>query len=49
MIMVRVRNAYRGVNYEIEMSFEDLKVIKDVGPIIDMIEKFIDRIWSLES
>jgi len=49
VILVRIKRLYRGIEYEIEMNFEDLKIIKDVGPIIDMIEKFIDRIWSLES
>ncbi|MHA1262892.1 MAG: hypothetical protein ACTSSA_12510 [Candidatus Freyarchaeota archaeon] len=42
MILVRIKRLYRGVEYEIEMSFDDLKTLKDLGPIIKMVEEFID-------
>jgi len=40
--LVRIKRLYRGVEYEIEMSFDDLKTLKDLGPIIKMVEEFID-------
>ena len=48
MIMVKIKRVYKDVEYEIEMDFDTLDMVKDVGPIIKSVEEFIDKMLEVK-
>jgi len=48
MIMVKIKRLYRGIEYEIELDFDTLDVVKDVGPVVKSVEEFIDKMLEVK-
>ena len=48
MIMVKIKRVYKDVEYEIELDFDTLDMVKDVGPIIKSVEEFIDKMLEVK-
>jgi len=46
--MVKIKRVYKDVEYEIELDFDTLDMVKDVGPIIKSVEEFIDKMLEVK-